>query len=258
MRHYYFSCKASKTAQANRARSWIRSTRCCGSHCSRSVLTVFAVLSPGSGRRERIEQAREYAAVASIRRYLIVEAASAGVLVLPRHRGEAAFSALSLTGDDIPELPEVGVSAQWSSRMRIWRSTSSTWPGDVVGDSTRGLPRPTNAGNVALERLPDPCYTSGMDRTEAIMKLQAHESELKRLGVWHLFLFGSTARGEARPDSDIDLFFDYERGKFSLFDLMDVKQRTSGILGREADIMTRDSLHKVLRRRIEASSLQIF
>jgi predicted nucleotidyltransferase len=97
-----------------------------------------------------------------------------------------------------------------------------------------------------------------MDRTEAITRLKAHQAELKRLGVQHLYLFGSTARGDARPDSDVDLFFDYERGRFSLFDLMDVRERTSGILGREADIMTRDSLHKVLRHRIEASALQIF
>jgi hypothetical protein len=71
-------------------------------------------------------------------------------------------------------------------------------------------------------------------------------------------LFGSTARGEAGKDSDVDLFFDYERGKLGLFELMDVKEQTSRILGRKADIMTRDSLHKVLRSRIEAAALQVF
>jgi len=69
---------------------------------------------------------------------------------------------------------------------------------------------------------------------------------------------GSTARDEARPDSDVDLFFDYQEAKFGLFDLMDVKEYTSQILGFEADIMTRDSIHKVLRPRIEASALRIF
>jgi uncharacterized protein len=97
-----------------------------------------------------------------------------------------------------------------------------------------------------------------MQRDEAIAKLKQHEAELRRLGVEHLYLFGSTARGEAREDSDIDLFFDYERGKLGLFELMDVKEETSRILGRKADIMTRDSLHKVLRSRIEASALQVF
>jgi len=92
----------------------------------------------------------------------------------------------------------------------------------------------------------------------AIAKLRAHEAELKRLGVQHLYLFGSTARGEAREGSDVDLFFDYEKGKLSLFDLMEVKEQTARILGDKTDIMTRDSLHKTLRLRIEASALQVF
>src|SRR6266436_1735062 len=97
-----------------------------------------------------------------------------------------------------------------------------------------------------------------MERSEAIARLKQHKTELKRLGVERLYLFGSTARGEAREDSDVDLFFDYERGKLGLFELMDVKEQASRILGRKADIMTRDSLHKVLRSRIEASALQVF
>ena len=97
-----------------------------------------------------------------------------------------------------------------------------------------------------------------MNRDEAIAKLKRHKAELRQLGVQHLYLFGSTARGEAGEDSDVDLFFDYEKGKLGLFELMDVKEQTSRILGRKADIMTRDSLHKVLRARIEASALQVF
>jgi predicted nucleotidyltransferase len=86
-----------------------------------------------------------------------------------------------------------------------------------------------------------------MDRDAAIATLKAHEAELKRPGVEHLYLFGSTARGEAREDSDVDLFFDYEKGRFGVFELMDVKERATGIHGRKADIMTRDGLHKTLR-----------
>ena len=97
-----------------------------------------------------------------------------------------------------------------------------------------------------------------MERDAAIATLKAHEAELKRLGVQHLYLFGSTARGEARDDSDVDLFFDYERGKLSLFDLMEVKEQAARILGRKTDIMTRDSIHNVMRARIEASALQVF
>jgi uncharacterized protein len=97
-----------------------------------------------------------------------------------------------------------------------------------------------------------------MNRDTAITALQAHEAELKQLGVDHLYLFGSTARDEARDDSDVDLFFDYQKGKFGLFELMDVQERTSSILGRKADIMTRDSLHRTLRQRIEAAAVRVF
>ena len=97
-----------------------------------------------------------------------------------------------------------------------------------------------------------------MERDTAITKLKEHEVELKRLGVQRLFMFGSTARGEARPNSDVDLFFDYERGRFGLFELMDVKEAATRILGRKADIMTRDSLHRALRHRIEANAVQVF
>lgn len=97
-----------------------------------------------------------------------------------------------------------------------------------------------------------------MDRDEAIASLRAHEAELKALGVRHLYLFGSTARGEARAESDVDLFFDHERGRLSLFGLMDVKERVAQILGHKTDIMTRESLHKTLRPRIEAAALQVF
>ncbi len=97
-----------------------------------------------------------------------------------------------------------------------------------------------------------------MDRTEAIARLQKHEAELKKLGVEHLYLFGSTARGEAGAESDVDQFFDYPRGKFGLYELMDVKETAARILGRKTDIMTRDSIHKALRARIEADAVPVF
>jgi predicted nucleotidyltransferase len=97
-----------------------------------------------------------------------------------------------------------------------------------------------------------------MTYQSVIADLKGHEAELKKLGVEHLYLFGSTVRGDALADSDVDLFFDYPKGKFGLFELMEIKERTSRILGRKADIMTRDSLHKTLRAHIEASAVRVF
>lgn len=93
---------------------------------------------------------------------------------------------------------------------------------------------------------------------EAIAKLRAHEAELRLLGVEHLYLFGSTARDQARDDSDVDLFFDHRRGELGIYQLMDVKELARKILGRPTDVMTRASLHPVLRQRIEATALRVF
>jgi predicted nucleotidyltransferase len=97
-----------------------------------------------------------------------------------------------------------------------------------------------------------------MKRDEAINRLKEHEADLRRLGVEHLYLFGSIARGDASEESDVDLFFDHEKGKLGLFELMDVKERATSILGRKADVMTRDSLHPVLKKRIEESAVRVF
>ena len=97
-----------------------------------------------------------------------------------------------------------------------------------------------------------------MKRDEAISRLTQHEADLKRLGVEHLYMFGSTARGEAKEILDIDLFFDYEKGRLGLFELMDVKEYAANILGQNTDIMTRDSLHKTLRQQIEETAIRVF
>jgi uncharacterized protein len=56
-----------------------------------------------------------------------------------------------------------------------------------------------------------------MRREDVIARLKEHEAELRRLGVEHLYLFGSTARDEAGDDSDVDLFFDHPEGSLGLF-----------------------------------------
>ena len=97
-----------------------------------------------------------------------------------------------------------------------------------------------------------------MTRNEAIRRLQEHQGELKRLGVEHLYLFGSVADDRGGSDSDVDLFFDHQKGKLGLYELLDLKEMASTILGRRADIMTRASLHPVLRPRIEEAAVLVF
>lgn len=96
-----------------------------------------------------------------------------------------------------------------------------------------------------------------MRRREAIELLRRHRSEIAAHGVRALYLFGSTRRDEAKPESDVDLFVDYEEG-FSLLDLVAVKEQIDQILGVRADLTTRGGLHPVLRDDILREAERVF
>jgi predicted nucleotidyltransferase len=98
-----------------------------------------------------------------------------------------------------------------------------------------------------------------MKRNEAIEKLKSQSDAIRALGATSLYLFGSVARNEAGPASDLDLFIDYDpQSRFSAFDLVGIKLFLEEELALDVDITTRDSLHPLLRDRIEASATQVF
>jgi len=97
-----------------------------------------------------------------------------------------------------------------------------------------------------------------LDRDTIVKRLQDHEAALRARGVAALYIFGSVARDEAGPESDVDLFFDYDDPTFNLFDVMDVEEEVSALLGTRVDVMTRGSLHPRLRQRIEGSAVRVF
>jgi Uma2 family endonuclease len=73
------------------------------------VVVVFEVLSPTSGRTDRIEKLREYRAAPSILRYVIVEYAGFGLMAFARANGDDDWTATALAADDILRMPEIGI-----------------------------------------------------------------------------------------------------------------------------------------------------
>ena len=94
-----------------------------------------------------------------------------------------------------------------------------------------------------------------MTRAEAIQRLAAARPELATLGVRSLDLFGSVARGEAGPASDVDLLVDFDK-PIGLFHFFRVQRRLEEILGCRVDLVMRDAVKRQLRDRIFAEAVR--
>jgi predicted nucleotidyltransferase len=88
-----------------------------------------------------------------------------------------------------------------------------------------------------------------MRRDEILQILAEHREELKGFGVKSLALFGSAARGETRPGSDIDVLVDFER-PVGLFEFVRLKLYLEKLLGRRVDLVTLDAIRPAMRERI--------
>jgi uncharacterized protein with HEPN domain/predicted nucleotidyltransferase len=98
-----------------------------------------------------------------------------------------------------------------------------------------------------------------LTRDEAMRLLRAHEAEIRAQGVTRLAVFGSTARNEARPDSDVDVLVDIDwRRKFSLFDWAGLELMMQNLLGREVEVTLRRNLKPFVKDSILAESVEVF
>jgi len=92
-------------------------------------------------------------------------------------------------------------------------------------------------------------------RDSVLRTLSAHRAELEGYGVRSISLFGSVARGEAGPESDIDVLVDLERG-VTLFGLVRLQDWLEALLGRRVDVIPRDGLRKELRQQVFAEEIR--
>lgn len=101
--------------------------------------------------------------------------------------------------------------------------------------------------------------TRPMDREHVIAKLRAHERQLKDAGIVRLSLFGSTARGQAGPDSDIDLLaaFDNTR-RISLLDIVGMELDLTEMLGCKVDLIEEGTLKPRTQKSAEAEVVRAF
>ena len=93
-----------------------------------------------------------------------------------------------------------------------------------------------------------------MNRAQIIQRLSEHKEEFDAFGVRSLSLFGSVARGEERPGSDIDILVEFERVG-GLFEFVRLKNYLEQTLGQPVDLVTPDALKPQLREKILRESI---
>jgi uncharacterized protein len=86
-----------------------------------------------------------------------------------------------------------------------------------------------------------------MKRDEVLAIVAAHRQQLQAMGVKSLELFGSVARDEAGPDSDVDFLVEFDR-PVGLFDFSRVRLYLEDILGHPVDMGTHDALREHFRK----------
>ncbi|MBW4040305.1 MAG: nucleotidyltransferase family protein [Acidobacteria bacterium] len=98
-----------------------------------------------------------------------------------------------------------------------------------------------------------------MSRDEVLTKLRQHAPVLQAEGILHLALFGSTARNEARPDSDVDLMAEYDPNRrLGLFELGRIHYTIEDLLGTKVDLANRLHMRPIIKESAEEDAIDAF
>jgi predicted nucleotidyltransferase len=99
--------------------------------------------------------------------------------------------------------------------------------------------------------------SGSISREQAANLLAACESEIRALGVARLALFGSVLRGDARPDSDVDLLVQFSPGAKTFGRFLALSELLEDRLGRRVELVTTEALSPFIGPRILAEAQDV-
>lgn len=94
------------------------------------------------------------------------------------------------------------------------------------------------------------CYDASMTLDEALQTLRAAKPLLDRYGVARIGVFGSVARGEAGPDSDVDVLVEFDPARVPGWEFFGLSEDLAEVLKRPVDVVTAKSLKRLMRDRV--------
>jgi predicted nucleotidyltransferase len=98
-----------------------------------------------------------------------------------------------------------------------------------------------------------------MNSLEALETLRRSETALRARGVRRAALFGSVARGENRPGSDIDIMVEIDpEAHITVFDYVGLKEYIAGLFDTPVDVVSHDGLKPYLRPTVMADAIYAF
>jgi len=98
-----------------------------------------------------------------------------------------------------------------------------------------------------------------LKRDQLVARLRALRPAFEKEGVTGMALIGSRARGDNRPDSDIDLIIEVDPDRtFSILDLIGVKHIVEDHVGLTTDVIMRRSLKPGFRANVERDAVDIY
>lgn len=98
-----------------------------------------------------------------------------------------------------------------------------------------------------------------MDSQEIIARLRKNESALRDRGVRHAALFGSSARGDQRPDSDVDIMIEVDpAARIGIYEYVAIKDYIAGLFDIRVDVVRRDRLKPYVRPVVARDAIYAF
>jgi len=98
-----------------------------------------------------------------------------------------------------------------------------------------------------------------MRRDDIIARLKAAEPALRARGIRRAAVFGSVARGDDRPDSDIDIMIEVDpEAHITIYDYVGLKEYVAGLFDGPVDVVSRDGLKPYVRPAATADAIYAF